>query len=41
VVEALRDRYDLSIDVVTTLEERVIFNVPREVRVARAAVEQH
>lgn len=40
VIEALRQRYDLSIDVVTTLEERVIFNVPREVRVARAPAEQ-
>ena len=29
------------IDVVTTLEERVVFNVPREVRVARAPAEQH
>ncbi len=32
VVEAFRERYDVTIDVVTTLEERVIFNVPREVR---------
>ena len=41
VVEAFRSRYDITIDVVTTLEERVIFNVPREVRVARAPLEQH
>ncbi len=41
VVEAFRQRYDVSIDVVTTLEERVIFNMPREVRVARAPAEQH
>lgn len=41
VVEAFRGRYDVTIDVVTTLEERVIFNVPREVRVARTPVEQH
>ena len=40
VVEAFRSRYDITIDVVTTLEERVIFNVPREVRVARAPNEQ-
>ena len=41
VVEAFRQRYDVSIDVVTTLEERVIFNIPREVRLARAPAEQH
>ena len=41
VVEAFRQHYDVSIDVVTTLEERVIFNVPREVRLARAPAEQH
>ncbi|MGO4684692.1 4-hydroxy-3-methylbut-2-enyl diphosphate reductase [Hyphomicrobium sp. 2TAF46] len=40
VVEAFRSRYDVTIDVVTTLEERVIFKVPREVRVARAPVGQ-
>jgi 4-hydroxy-3-methylbut-2-enyl diphosphate reductase len=41
VVEAFKERYDVTIDVVTTLEERVIFNVPREVRVARAPAGQH
>ena len=41
VVEAFRERYDVTIDVVTTLEERVIFNVPREVRLARTPAEQH
>ncbi|HML30561.1 MAG TPA: 4-hydroxy-3-methylbut-2-enyl diphosphate reductase, partial [Hyphomicrobium sp.] len=41
VVEAFRDRYDVTIDIVTTLEERVVFNVPREVRVGRAPAEQH
>ena len=41
VVEAIRERYDLDIEVVTTLEERVVFNVPREVRVARTQAEQH
>jgi 4-hydroxy-3-methylbut-2-enyl diphosphate reductase len=41
VIEALRNRYDVTIEVVTTLEERVTFNVPREVRVARTPAEQH
>jgi 4-hydroxy-3-methylbut-2-enyl diphosphate reductase len=41
VVEAFRQRYDVSVDIVTTLEERVTFNVPREVRVARAPAGQH
>jgi 4-hydroxy-3-methylbut-2-enyl diphosphate reductase len=41
VVEAIRERYDLDIEIVTTLEERVVFNVPREVRVARTPAEQH
>jgi 4-hydroxy-3-methylbut-2-enyl diphosphate reductase len=41
VVEAIRARYDLDIEVVTTLEERVVFNVPREVRVARTPAGQH
>jgi 4-hydroxy-3-methylbut-2-enyl diphosphate reductase len=33
VVEAFRERFEIDVEVVTTLEERVIFNVPREVRV--------
>ncbi|WP_187290883.1 4-hydroxy-3-methylbut-2-enyl diphosphate reductase [Hyphomicrobium denitrificans] len=41
VVEAIRERYDLDIEIVATLEERVVFNVPREVRVARTPAEQH
>jgi len=41
VIEALRNRYDVTIEIVTTLEERVTFNVPREVRVARTPAEQH
>jgi 4-hydroxy-3-methylbut-2-en-1-yl diphosphate reductase len=41
VIEAIRARYDITIDVVTTLEERVVFNIPREVRAARAPAEQH
>ena len=40
VVEAFRARYEIDIEVVTTLEERVVFNVPREVRVTRAPAEQ-
>ena len=32
VVEAFREHYDVSIDIVTTAEERVVFNVPRELR---------
>lgn len=32
VVEAFRQRFDVTIDVVTTVEERVVFNVPRELR---------
>ena len=40
VVEAFRERFEIDVEVVTTLEERVIFNVPREVRVSRAATGQ-
>jgi 4-hydroxy-3-methylbut-2-enyl diphosphate reductase len=40
VVEAIRDRYDVTIDVVTTLEERVVFNVPRQVRLAQSSAGQ-
>ena len=32
VIQAFRDRYDVTVDVVTTAEERVVFNVPRELR---------
>ena len=32
VIEAFRQRYDVSVEIVTTLEERVVFNVPRELR---------
>jgi 4-hydroxy-3-methylbut-2-enyl diphosphate reductase len=32
VIEAFRQRYDVTVDVVTTAEERVVFNVPRELR---------
>lgn len=32
VVEAFKARFDTTIDVVTTAEERVVFNVPRELR---------
>jgi 4-hydroxy-3-methylbut-2-enyl diphosphate reductase len=38
VIEALKSRYDVSVDLVTTANERVAFNVPRELRdVAEAA----
>ncbi len=32
VIQAFRERFDVTIDVVTTIEERVVFNVPRELR---------
>lgn len=32
VIEAFRDRYDVSLDVVTTANENVVFNLPREFR---------
>lgn len=32
VVEAFRAHYDVAIEIVTTAEERVVFNVPRELR---------
>ncbi len=32
VIEAFRSRFDVTIDVVTTAEERVVFNLPREFR---------
>lgn len=32
VIEAFKDRYDVTIDIVSTAEERVVFNVPRELR---------
>ncbi|WP_210269910.1 4-hydroxy-3-methylbut-2-enyl diphosphate reductase [Hyphomicrobium methylovorum] len=40
VVEAFRARYEVEIEVVTTLEERVVFNIPRDVRVTRTPAEQ-
>jgi 4-hydroxy-3-methylbut-2-en-1-yl diphosphate reductase len=36
VVEAFRAHYDVAIEIVTTAEERVVFNVPRELRTAPA-----
>lgn len=36
VVEAFRERYDTTIEIVTTLTENIVFNVPREVRLAPA-----
>jgi 4-hydroxy-3-methylbut-2-en-1-yl diphosphate reductase len=32
VIEAFRERFDVTVDVVTTAEERVVFNLPREFR---------
>lgn len=32
VIEAFRERFDVTVEVVTTAEERVVFNVPRELR---------
>ncbi len=32
VIEAFRSRFNVTVDVVTTAEERVVFNVPRELR---------
>ena len=37
VIEAFKERYDVTIDIVSTAEERVVFNVPRELR-TRASV---
>lgn len=34
VIDAFAERYDVTVDVVTSAEERVVFNVPRELRVA-------
>lgn len=32
VIDAFAERYDVTVDVVTSAEERVVFNVPRELR---------
>lgn len=34
VIDAFAERYDVTVDVVTSAEERVVFNVPRELRVS-------
>lgn len=39
VVDAFRDRFDVAVDVVSTLEERIVFNIPRELR-NRSSAEQ-
>jgi len=36
VIDAFAERYDVTVDVVTSAEERVVFNVPRELRAANA-----
>ena len=38
VVDAFKARFDVTLDVVTTVEERVVFNVPRELRQPRPVV---
>lgn len=37
VIEAFKQRFETSIEVVTTVQERVVFNVPRELRQPRPA----
>ena len=37
IVDAFRERFDVSVESVVTTEERVAFNVPRELREAGAA----
>jgi len=37
VIDALRTRFDVSVETVTTALERIAFNVPRELRPAPAA----
>jgi 4-hydroxy-3-methylbut-2-enyl diphosphate reductase len=37
IVDAFRERFDVSVECVVTTEERVAFNVPRELREAGAA----
>lgn len=32
VIDAFAERYDVSVDVVTSAEERIVFNVPRQLR---------
>ena len=32
VIDAFAERYDVTVDIVTSAEERVVFNVPRELR---------
>jgi 4-hydroxy-3-methylbut-2-enyl diphosphate reductase len=36
-IAALKERYDVSIEVVTTAEENIAFNIPRELRDVRTA----
>ena len=37
IVDAFRSRFDVSVESVVTTEERIAFNVPRELREAGAA----
>ena len=34
VIEAIQGRFDVKVEAVTTAEERVVFNVPRNLRVS-------
>jgi 4-hydroxy-3-methylbut-2-en-1-yl diphosphate reductase len=38
VIDAFRERFDVTIDVITTTQENVVFNVPRELRQPRPAL---
>ena len=38
VIDAFRARFDVTVELVTTTEERVVFNVPRELRQPRPAL---
>ena len=32
VIDAFAERYEVTVDIITSAEERVVFNVPRELR---------
>jgi 4-hydroxy-3-methylbut-2-enyl diphosphate reductase len=36
VIDAFRARFEVTVDIVTTTDERVVFNVPRELRASPA-----
>lgn len=37
VIEAFRERYDVTVETITTANENIAFNVPRELRTASSA----